>query len=194
MNRQRDKRDIFIPTETIVEEQPRRLPFAYLRTWLVGLLALLLIPLGVTLILTGQVRDERLERDWVEAQAQIISVDEGRLIYQWDVNGSPQQNVILLDWAQDASASVDGAALYTLDLCAVAVRTVLPNQPGGEDLTIWYNPDNPKQSDCLPVTVDTTPLYTVLGWGALLVAGWFLGRIFHGAGMDAGRKRAASTS
>jgi hypothetical protein len=180
--------DIYIPSETIVEEETRGLPFAYLRSWLAGLLALLLIPLGITLLLVGLIREDRLRQDWVETEAEIVNVTDGRLIYTWDAAGTAQQNAISMDWLQDASATVDGSTVITLDLCSLAARTFLPSEPG-ETLTIWYNPDNPKQSDCLPVTAESSPIYSALGGGALLVAVWLLLRIFHKAAAQSALKR-----
>jgi len=185
---QRDSRDVYIPSETIVEDTPRQLPFAYLRTWLAGILALLLIPLGLALLLTGQAREERLSQDWNQAEAEIVSVADGRLIYEWTAAGTQQQNAISLNWFNDARATVDGSTTIALDLCSIAVRTILPSEPG-ETLTVWYNPDNPKQNDCLPVTREIATVYTVLGATALLLAAWFLIRIFHQAATQAAGNR-----
>lgn len=179
--------ELIIPSETIVEVEPRRLPFAYFRSWLAGILALLLIPLGVALLLTGQVREDQLQEDWIQAEAEVINTREDHLVVAWEANGVQQQSLISLNWAEDASASLDGTAIFTVDLCSIAVRTILPREDGAT-FPIWYNPANPKQSDCLPVTMETSILYTSAGTISLLLAGWFLLRIFHRAGMQAAAK------
>ncbi len=187
MEPNRSSRELIIPSETIVEVESRRLPFAYLRSWLAGILALLLIPLGAALLLTGQVREEQLQENWIQAEAQVVNATEDRVVVAWEGNGVEQQSIIFLDWAEDASVTLDGAASYTVDLCSLAVRTILPRDEGAT-FPIWYNPANPKQSDCLPVTMETSSLYTTAGAAALLIAGWFLLRIFHRAGMQAATK------
>ncbi len=188
MDTARDSKDIYIPTETIVEEAPRSLPFAYLRTWLAGLLALLLIPLGLGLLVTGMVREERLSGDWVRTQAEIVEVANGRLIYAWEVEGQQQQNFVPLRWGADVQGTLDGATVVTVDLCSIGVRTFLPSETG-ETFPVWYNPANPKQSDCLPVTVESNSVYTLLGAGALLLAGILLVRLMHGAATQAANRR-----
>src|SRR5215203_4947084 len=70
-NPQADRREMFIPPGTISEEAPGKLRFAYLRSWIMSLLAFILLPIGVLFILIGTSVANDLPRDWESTTAEV---------------------------------------------------------------------------------------------------------------------------
>lgn len=187
MSQQRSQKQRFvIPESTIIEEAPRRLPFAYLRSWLVGLLGVALLLLGAVLLLVGQARERALTQDWPSATAEVTERLEDRIVYSWQAAGDEQQTMLMLGVDNSLRTVYTGEVLLRVDLCSVFHGVLIPQV--GEEFTVWYNPDNPKQGECLPVTQESAQVFSGLGTVLLALGGWFVLRLFHRAGMQAAQR------
>jgi hypothetical protein len=181
-NPQKDSRQMFIPASTIIEEQPTKMRFGYLRSWFMGLLALLLLPLGALLILTGNAISNDLNEDWVATTAEVSRVDDAGIAYTFTLpDGTERNGFISRQWDTFVKPSETGDLGIRFNLCDVASLVFVPRQ-SGDDFNLWYDSDSPANAQCVPITQNAGTGFVTAGWVLVVFSLWILLGIFHRAG------------
>ena len=179
---QTDQREWFIPSGTIVEEPPTKMRFGYLRSWFMGLLALLLLPLGALFILTGNAISSDLNEDWVEATAEVSRIDDTGIAYTFTLpDGTERNGFISREWQTFVKPSETGDLGIRFNLCDVASLVLVPRQ-SGDDFNLWYDSDSPANAQCVPITQDAGTGFVIGGWVLVVFSLWILLGVFHRAG------------
>ena len=181
-----DTRQMNIPAGTIVEEQPRKIRFAYLRSWLMSLLALVALPLGVILILVGTAISEQLTEDWVSTTARVISVEDNATLYTWSVNNADEFGDVSRDWQSFVNAKASGDLAAQVSLCDIASVVIVPREVGDE-FNVWYDPQAPARHQCVPITQDAGTGYLIGGWILVVLSLWTFLRVFNRAAVKLAR-------
>jgi hypothetical protein len=182
-----DMRQMFIPAGTIVEEPPRKIRFAYLRSWLLGLISLVLLPIGLLFVLVGTEMSESLTRDWVETTATVEDVRGASVIYTYQANNIAQSGVFSQDLQSYIRPSANGQLLAQVRLCDIIAPVMIPKSRGAT-FSLWYDAQDSEQHQCLPMSRTAGSGFVIAGWIMVLFALWTLIRIFHRAGIQLARQ------
>jgi hypothetical protein len=178
-----DSREMYIPPGTFTEEVPRQMRFGYLRSWIMSLLALILLPLGALFILIGTSVANDLPRDWTSTTAEVRTVNDSEIAYSWTANGEEERGNISRDWQSYISPKPNGELAAQISLCDVAAWVVVPRE-AGKEFTVWYDPQSPARHQCVPMTQDAGAGFMVAGWIMVAFSLWTLMRVFHRAGLQ----------
>jgi len=181
----RENRPWILPEATIQEVPPRKIPFPYLRSWFVGLLALLLLPVSLILILVGDEMANRTEPDWLPIEATVVSVLDRGIGYAWEYKGIQYSDQTLFELHNFFEPNRNGSLYAKISVCDLLVpfSFVLPRETGRE-FSLWIDPQNPTASQCVPVDNNSGETMSALGWVLLIVSGWVLIRRFHQAALQ----------
>ena len=173
---QRDNRRMVIPEGTIKEEPRRaiRLPLVWLRTWIIGLLALVALPIGGMMVLISQAQDGRITEAWEQTTATITGVNDSGVSYTFDANGDSRRGDV--DWLTEYNeyffAQVDGSVGARINLCDVFAPVIYPREVGAE-FNVWVDPSG-RFASCFPVTRDTPAILNFIGWALIIVSAWVI--------------------
>jgi Protein of unknown function (DUF3592) len=177
---QKDRR-MMIPSGTIVEEAPSKMRFGYFRSWIVSLLALVLLPVGGLLILVGTAIASELDRDWVATTAEVTTIDDTAIMYTWQLpNGTQQNGRIARTWNAFVKPTATGDLAIRFSLCDIA-SLALVSPERGADFTLYYDANNPSNVQCVPITEDWGIGYFIGGWVLVIFSLLTLLRVFHRA-------------
>lgn len=173
---QRDRRLMIIPEGTIKEEPRRaiRLPLVWLRTWIVGLLAIIALPIGGMMVLVSQAQDGRITEAWEQTSATITGVNNSSVSYTFDVNDDSRTDEVswLTEYNEYFFAQVDGSLGARINLCDVIAPVIYPREVGAE-FNVWVDPSG-RYASCFPVTRDTPVILNFIGWALIIVGSWVI--------------------
>jgi hypothetical protein len=178
-----DNRQMFIPPGTISEEQPSKVRFAYLRSWITSLLAFILLPIGILFVLIGTSVTNDLPRDWESTTAEVRSVNDSEITYSWTVDGESQRGNISREWQAYISPKSNGELAAQISLCDVVSWAIVPREVGGEFM-VWYDPQSPARHQCVPMTQQGGAGFMIAGWIIVALSLLTLVRTFHRAALQ----------
>lgn len=185
----KDTRDMYIPSGTIVPDTPRsyRLPFPFLRTWIMSLLALVGLPVGLMLIVIAMNFLDSGQPDWVEQTATVTRVQDSGITYRWDVSGKAYDATSGVDFERATSTSAFGSVTLTMGVCDLVAWWIIPTEQGAT-FPLWVNPMNPLEAQCVPVTQDSAGIMLFIGGVLVVFFGLRLLRTFSAAAMASTRR------
>lgn len=160
----RDQREMLIPSGTIVPDSRRsfRLPFPYLRTWIMSLLALIALPVGLTLISVGLDFTNTNQPAWTGQSATVISSTESGISYRWTVSGKTYDATSGIDFTRMTADSPGGSLSITMSVCDIVAWWVIPTETGAT-FPLWVNPQNPLEAQCVAIDTDSAWMMVTIG-------------------------------
>jgi hypothetical protein len=160
----KDMREMYIPSGTIVADTPRnmRLPFPFLRTWIMSLLALLALPIGLMLVYVGMNFLETEQVSWFEQTATVTSAQDEGIRYRWDVSGKTYDTISGIDFERLTENSPASGIALSLNVCDLVAWWVIPTEPG-TTFPLWVNPLNPLDVQCVPMTIESAGMMVAIG-------------------------------
>jgi hypothetical protein len=181
----RDQRQMIIPAGTIVPDKARkfRLPFPFLRTWIMSLLALIALPVGAMLIYVGMDFLDTLQPAWTEQSATVTSSSESGISYSWIVSGKAYSTTSGIDFTRMSADSPNGSLSVTLSICDLVAWWIIPTQAGAT-FPLWVNPQNPFEAQCVAMNDDTAGLMMLIGSILVLLSAIRLVRTISAAAVN----------